>query len=64
MGIQEEVEHYFVMVNALTIRSNFSVFDRRCKKINFVLYRQYLGYRIFRSTFAQSLDISSIHKVK
>ena len=64
MGIQEEVEHYFVMVNALTIKSNFSVFDRRCKKINFVLYRQLLGYEIFLSTFAQSLDISFIHKIR
>ena len=25
MGIQEEVEHYFVMVNALTIKCSFSV---------------------------------------
>ena len=64
MGIQEEVEHYFVMVNALTIKSNFSVFDRRCKKINFVLYRQGLGYNIFRSTFAEYPDISFIYMIK
>ena len=64
MGIQEEVEHYFVMVNALTIKSNFSVFDRRCKKINFVLYRQCLAYNIFRSSFAQYLDINFIYKIK
>ena len=64
MGIQEEVEHYFVMVNALTIKSNFSVFDRRCKKINFVLYRQCLAQNIFRTTFAQYPYISFIYKIK